>query len=227
MRSLVDGFAASADGTAEAGEARRAAAQASTSCFETRPFLPVPVTCARSTSSSSARRRAIGLTRASDSASAPGGAADVACVTAGAVDVGARGSNDASGATNDPMKRSTSDSGTSASANTPISAPTARTSPGAPRIRRSTPETGASTEFTILSVSTSSSASPLWTGCPGAKCQAVTVPSCISMPHFGIVIGWMAPVTSSPRGWLPRSAPGSAHRRARARARTGPASAAR
>ncbi len=67
-RSREIGCAGASSLGAEAGAAAppRAAA-ASTSSFEMRPLRPVPRTVARSTPSSAARRRAIGLTRDSES----------------------------------------------------------------------------------------------------------------------------------------------------------------
>src|SRR5690606_29426039 len=60
-------------------------------------------------------------------------------------------------------------------------------SPCCTRIFLSTPDTGASTSISILSVSTLSSGSFSSTGSPSCLNQAWTVPSSMVMPSFGIV----------------------------------------
>jgi hypothetical protein len=132
-------------------------------------------------------RRAIGLTRASPSASADA-AAGAAAATGSAADAPS-GSKLASAGLKPAMNASISASDTAASANTAIKAPTDSVEPVSATMRRSVPATGASTEFTIFSVSTSSSGAPLASAAPGAACHSVMVPCCISMPHLGMVIG--------------------------------------
>ena len=65
------------------------------------------------------------------------------------------------------------------------SAPTGNTSSSSPWTSARTPEAGASTVASTLSVSRSTSGSPASTVSPTALCQRTTVASVIDDPHFG------------------------------------------
>ena len=87
------------------------------------------------------------------------------------------------------MNASISSSGTVASAITAIRPATGTKSFFRARIRRRTPEAGASRGLRILSVSTSTSSTPDSTLIPSWAIQSPILPSAMERPHFGIVRG--------------------------------------
>ncbi len=193
----------------------------STSARLTRPPRPEPVTAARSMPWSQAKARAWGVAKTSsavvprsdsgtttsvadtaDGAAAAGvGAGAAAREGSGA---GAAGAASAFGAAASPaspaspapgdrsaMKASISASGTDGSAETPMRAPTGRTSPVWATMRRSTPSKPAARSFMTLVDSIATSRSPSAKESPSARCHSSTVPSDMVMPHLGISMALM------------------------------------
>src|SRR5712692_194047 len=151
-------------GARVAGAALAWAANSCTSFLVTRPPMPLPVTCERSTLSSEPSISTAGEKRCSPDSSSGDGV-------------------DASGA-GDGAAPATSPSAPSST--TAISAPACTVWPSLARISRRMPVTGAGTSALTLSVSTSSMGSNSTTLSPGLTSHFEMVPSWTDSPSCGI-----------------------------------------
>src|SRR5712692_7181144 len=179
-------------GARVAGAALAWAANSCTSFLVTRPPMPLPVTCERSTLSSEPSISTAGEKRCSpdsssgdgvDASGAAGAGGDVTGPT-GAAGSGAKVLGRAGAAAGDGAAPATSPSAPSST--TAISAPACTVWPSLARISRRMPVTGAGTSALTLSVSTSSMGSNSTTLSPGLTSHFEMVPSWTDSPSCGI-----------------------------------------